>query len=477
MGEEMKTRSILLALLAASSYAQTGTFTATGNMTTGRVHNTATLLLDGRVLIAGGDARAGGDSSILSSAEIYDPVTGTFAPTGNLTRARTEHTATLLPDGRVLIAGGFGPRESTPGCPPSCQLTSAEIYDPSSGTFTVTGNMIAPGGLAVLLPNGKVFISGWAPFGAVQAELYDPSRGIFSATAAETHARSLATLLANGQVLLTGYTDYSGDDGAVYDPATDTFSPTGSIDYDTATLLMNGKVLFIDDANDEYSTSQTAQLYDPSTGTFTVAGSWTIGRGGHTATLLPDGTVLIAGTEVPLGGALASAEIYDPGLGTFGLTGSMITARISHQATLLHNGQVLITGGVAPFPAPTSNAELYTPRVLVPAPVLFSLSGDGKGQGAIWHAATGQAASADNPAVAGEALSMYTTSLADGGVIPPQIAVGGRLAQILYFGISSYPGYNQVNFRVPSGVGPGSAVSVRLTYLGRPSNAVTLGVQ
>src|SRR5260370_6926435 len=128
-------------------------------MTTGRVENTATLLLDGKVLIAGGDARtrAHGDSSILSSAEIYDPVTGTFAPTGNLTRARYTHSATLLPDGRVLIAGGFGPLESTkPGScplPSSCgRLTSAEIYDPSSGTFTLTGNMIAPGGPAVFLP-------------------------------------------------------------------------------------------------------------------------------------------------------------------------------------------------------------------------------------------------------------------------------------------------------------------------------------
>jgi uncharacterized protein (TIGR03437 family) len=90
---------------------------------------------------------------------------------------------------------------------------------------------------------------------------------------------------------------------------------------------------------------------------------------------------------------------------------------------------------------------------------------------------TGQAASATNPAVAGEELSMYTTSLADGGVIPPQVVVGGRIAEVLYFGASSYPGYNQVNFRVPNGVAPGAAISVRLTYLSRPSNAVTIGVQ
>jgi uncharacterized protein (TIGR03437 family) len=124
-----------------------------------------------------------------------------------------------------------------------------------------------------------------------------------------------------------------------------------------------------------------------------------------------------------------------------------------------------------------SSAELYAPAVLVPAPVLFSTSGDGKGQGAIWHAQTGQIATADNPAVGGEALSMYTTSLADGSVSPPQVIVGGRLAQVLYFGAApGYPGYYQVNFVVPGGVAPGAAVSVRLTYLSRPSNAVTIGV-
>jgi len=124
-----------------------------------------------------------------------------------------------------------------------------------------------------------------------------------------------------------------------------------------------------------------------------------------------------------------------------------------------------------------SSAELYTPAVLVPAPVLFSLSGDAKGQGAIWRSATGQVASATSPAVAGEALSMYTTGVAHDGVIPPRISIGDRLAEILYFGPSGYPGYIQVNFRVPSGVAPGAAVSVRLTYLSRSSNAVTIGVR
>jgi uncharacterized protein (TIGR03437 family) len=116
--------------------------------------------------------------------------------------------------------------------------------------------------------------------------------------------------------------------------------------------------------------------------------------------------------------------------------------------------------------------------VLVSAPVLFSLPGGGKGQGAISNSQTGQIPSAANPATAGDVLSMYTTGLIEGGVIPPQIAIGGKLGEILYFGAApGYPGYNQVNFRGPNGVAPGSAVPVRLTYLSRPSNEVTIGVQ
>ncbi len=114
----------------------------------------------------------------------------------------------------------------------------------------------------------------------------------------------------------------------------------------------------------------------------------------------------------------------------------------------------------------------------IPAPALFSLAGDGRGQGAIWHAATGQIASPGNPAVAGEILSMYTTRLAHGTVIPPQVVIGGRISEILFFGDApGFPGYNQVNYRVPSGVAPGPAVPVRLTHLGRPSNDVSIGVQ
>jgi len=484
----MKTRfALLLCVVGVSGYAQTpGTFTATGSMITGRFGHTATLLPDGRVLIAGGytNGVAPFGHAPTAAAELYDPDTGTFTATGKMTSARAYHTATLLRDGKVLIAagsGGFGP--SSVG--PEYSLASAELYDPSTGTFAATGDMttssIIESYTATLLPDGRVLITG-VPF---TADLYDPGMGTFTATGSMTAPPpwATATLLPDGRVLLASY-----GGSALYDSRTGTFSPTGTqVGYESqATLLTNGKVL-VAGGNVDPGPHTLAEVYDPSVGIFVFTGNMIAPRANHTATLLPDGKALITGgsswTGWGTGGpmlyfcCLSSAELYDTATGQFVGTGSMTVGRAGHTATLLNSGNVLIAGGAGDSGVPVT-AELYYPVTPIPAPMLLSLSGDGTGQGAIQHAGTYRIASPEDPAGAGEYLSIYLTGLADASVIPPQVAIGGRQAEITFFGnVPGYLGLNVVNVRMPSGVAPGPTVPVRLNYLGRASNAVTIGVQ
>ena len=259
----------------------TGPFTPTGNMLAPRVGHTATLLQDGRVLVAGGDVLQPGDVSV---AELYDPAAGSFSATGTMVWSRDDHSATLLQDGRVLIAGGSDTEQ---------YIIRAELYDPATGTFTATGEMLvsAPCHAATLLPNGKVLIITGEEFHpgfpvALTAELYDPGSGKFTSTAqpVSTHPTFGADLIC---------------------PAT--------------TLLLNGKVLVT-------WNSTLAELYDPDAGVFSPTGALnsTPYSGGYTQTLLADGKVLVAGGESDFG-ADNSAELYDPATGTFTATGSMTT--------------------------------------------------------------------------------------------------------------------------------------------------------
>ena len=298
----------------------TGTFTEiVGEDGAGIYGHTATLLPNGKVLLAGGFVNSVWDYSGISGsyngATLYDSATGVFSGTGNMTANRGDHTATLLANGKVLIAGGADQDPTGTG------LASAELYDPSTGTFTQTGSMAVGRFLhtATLLQNGKVLIVGGALTSTsdpvATAEVYDPATGIFTMTGAMATAREqhTATLLADGRVLIVGGTTSTGTGdptatAEVYDPSTGSFSVTGSMaaarTSHTATLLPSGKVL-VAGGGDENS---TAEVYDPATGSFSITGGMEIGRSGHTATLLPNGSVLVAGGGIFAG--LASAELY-----------------------------------------------------------------------------------------------------------------------------------------------------------------------
>jgi hypothetical protein len=317
-----------------------GDFASTGSMTEARYQHTATLLPSGKVLIAGG-ATTGpmGEMAIIyvtQGADLYDPAAGTFTATGAMAVARYQHAATLLPNGKVLITGGIG------NWPQPWETASAELYDPATETFIVTGTMTGARArhTATLLPNGKVLIANGG-----SAELYDPAAGTFAAAGAMTSVGDphTATLLGNGKVLIAGQAG-----AELYDPTSGTFTATGAMTVarsgHTATLLPSGKVL-VTGGEVSYTPLASAELYDPIGGTFTATGAMSETRWSHTATLLQSGKVLIVGG----GGAtlgLTSAELYDPGAGTFTATGSLTVGRYDHTATLLLlGGKVLVAGG------------------------------------------------------------------------------------------------------------------------------------
>ena len=333
-----------LGLTSSELYNSTSeSFTASGSMTFGRTGHTATLLQNGNVLVTGGD----GDSTDapIASAELYSSATGTFSTAGNMTTARVAHAAVLLANGSVLIAGGQN----------STWLSSAELYNPKTGTFTATRRMTAArsGHTATLLNNGMVLIAGGGNAKAIvaTAELYNPLTRAFTATGSMATPRqyATATLLQNGQVLITGGGTWTAtcsgcsvNSAEIYDPTTGTFSTVGSMAYSrrshTGTLLANGNVLItggFEDTTGGILILNTAEIFDVTQLSFSSTSNMNEDRSDHRATALCGGNVLITGGMDSALGLTDTAEVFDASTGAFQMVGLMTDARGEHTATRL----------------------------------------------------------------------------------------------------------------------------------------------
>ncbi|WP_275936137.1 kelch repeat-containing protein, partial [Sorangium cellulosum] len=329
-----------------------------------RYRHTATLLLSGQVLVTGGEDYDSPGEDYLTSAELYDPATDSWLPAGEMNTARMEHTATLLPSGQVLVAGGYGP---------DGPLASAELFDPATGSWLPAGEISTARmeHTATLLPSGQVLVAGGCGLSGApvwSAELYDPATRSWLPAAVMSTARveHTATLLQSGKVLVAGgYSDTGGhcngtgeapvESAELYDPATGIWMPAGAMSTarveHTAMLLSSGQVLVAGGYGPD-DLLASAELYDPVIDRWLPAGVMSAPRAGHTATLLPSGQVLVAGGQ-GRSRLLASAELYDPTTHSWLPAGAMSAANYWHTATLLRSGRVLIAG--AGFP------ELYDP--------------------------------------------------------------------------------------------------------------------
>ena len=359
----------LVASTVPPAFAQSSTWTTTGSMSTARIKHTATLLQNGHVLAVGGVNSKG----FLSSAELYHPSTGKWTSTGSMALARGEHTATLLPNGDVLVAGGLTNGNSQIGT--SCTAT-AELFNRSTGEWTSTGSMTLPRGnhAATLLPDGKVLVAGGLCSGGFiypdnSAEVYDPSTGTWKATRSMNFARASAgsTLLVTGEVLVAGgnSTSAAGSSAELFDASKGCWTVTGSMNTPRGTLQMiqlaNGTALVLGGTG---LASYASQFYLPTNGSWhTIQYYVSPPRWGHTLTLLNTGKALAAGGNTKYG-ITSLARIYDPATNSWSNNSLMTIARQYHTATLLPNGQVLVTGGQVLNSNSTStdfaSAELYT---------------------------------------------------------------------------------------------------------------------
>jgi Kelch motif protein len=354
---------------------ETGRWEAVASMSVPRAHFTATLLPDGKVLVAGGVSDVMVTGSALSSVEIYDPSTKKFAAGPSMPLGLAGQTATVLRDGRVLVVGGY----TAPG---NLAVSMVQIYYAASRTWSTAAPMHQgrTSHAAVLIPGGKVLVTGgnsYASFGnsphgsapaSLAPEIYDPAANSWSVGSMPKFSRPTnptATLLRDGRVLVVGGQDMwnspdeASEQSEIYDPAHNSWSlaapdtSTGARQNDTATLLANGQVLVAGGSRDLQPTGFTS-LYSPSTNKWIEVGNLSTTRTGHSAHLLKNGNVVV------VGGAGVSVEEYVPGAMRWFPVAPMSLARGETVAVNLQDGSVLVLGGVIPSPfGATGAAELF----------------------------------------------------------------------------------------------------------------------
>ncbi|WP_437335170.1 Kelch repeat-containing protein [Sorangium sp. So ce394] len=275
------------------------TWSLVGQMLAGRYRHTATLLESGEVLVLGGQNNLSGDAPV-DTVELYDPEAGTWKPGASMVTPRTEHTATLLPDGKVLVAGG---------ATGSWALSSAELYDPRTDTWTSAAPMNdarEAHAAALLRPSGKVLVAGGSGLSGElrSAELYDPATNTWTPTGSLPGGNSFSSdalvmaPLPSGEVLAVGTLA-----AARYNPTAGTWSPTGPMvgrrPSPSATALLNGMVLVAGEPSSSDSASyRSVELYDPETDAWTETAPTNGLHDDHSATRLLSGDVLLVGESV-----------------------------------------------------------------------------------------------------------------------------------------------------------------------------------
>jgi hypothetical protein len=359
---------VVLLTLSISQVATAASWQLVGKMTEARNRPTATLLMDGTVLVTGGMRLNGGKEVTLPSTERFDPKTNTFTPSGRMSIGRFDHAAVRLQDGRVLVLGGQTPDFSS-------VLASAEVFDPATSSFSSVGDMTVGRGLptATLLPDGHVLVVGGAD--------------------------------AEGKLLATA---------ELFDPTTGAFLKTGSLagprGNHAAVGLSDGRVVILGGFDDTLQAVRRVEIYDPTSGIFAVLGETSAARAALTATLLPEGQqdrILVAGGYAGLtkqGNVLNpqnTVELYDPATGQSRMTGTLSAPRFLHTAVLREDGHVLLAGGISQFAPsgihrsadlvkptgeatatePMSDARFLAASVLLPDKRVLVLGGTGRSTG------------------------------------------------------------------------------------------------